>query len=163
ELGAEAFRHRLESRPPLALAFAREAKRHPFRLAVADSSGARLDCLQTLTRSYLLGKALQGSAAPGEAVGILLPPSAGAALANAGISLWGRLPVNLNYTASRDVVSACAFKAGVRCVISSRRFLEKLGWQPLEKTVYIEDLAASIPKTEALATALAFLLLPSAI
>ena len=35
---------------------------------------------------------------PGRSVGLLLPPSVPAALANLGLPLRGRVPVNLNYT-----------------------------------------------------------------
>jgi hypothetical protein len=46
-------------------------------------------------------------------VGLLLPPSVGGALTNYALMMLGRIPVNLNYTASSEVIASCA--SAVRC------------------------------------------------
>ena len=161
-LGAEAFTHRLADSPPLPLAFSRQAKCRPFALSMADSSGARLNAIQSLTGSYLLGKAVCGKVAEGdERIGVFLPPSVGGALVNAGLSLCGKVAINLNYTASKDVVDACIAKAGIRTVVSSRKFSDKLGWEPDGKKLYIEDLAPSVTALAKAVHAAIFLLMPS--
>ena len=160
ELGASAFARRLEQKPPLALAFYRQAKKHPLSFAIADSNGARLNYGQALVRAFLLGKAL-GARTSAENVGVFLPPSAGAALANLGLALMGRAAINLNYTASREIVSRCAFKAGVAEIVTSRQFIEKLGWRPEGNLLFLEDLAKAITKPQA-AKAAALLLGPPA-
>ncbi|MDE2491915.1 MAG: MFS transporter [Elusimicrobia bacterium] len=163
ELGAQAFRHRLAEAPPLPLAFARAAKRRPFGGGVADSSGVELNGLQTLVGAHLLGRALERLLPGEERVGVLLPPSVGGALANAGLALRGRVPINLNYTASKDVVDACLAKAEVRSVVTSRRVVEKLGWTPAGRTVFLEDVAPAIGAARKALTAAAFLLAPEAL
>ena len=161
-LGAEAFAHRLQDSPPLPLAFSRQAKAKPFSLSMADSSGARLNAIQALTGSYLLGRSISADASEGgENVGVFLPPSVGAALVNAGLLLHGKVAVNLNYTAGKDVVDACVNKAGIRAVVSSRKFAEKIGWEPDGKKIYVEDLVPSISGLSRAVHALIFLLLPS--
>ncbi|HVE14659.1 MAG TPA: AMP-binding protein, partial [Elusimicrobiota bacterium] len=97
----------------------------------------------------------------GERVGVLLPPCAAAALANVALTLEGRVPINLNYTASEELVAGCAEKAGARAVLTSRRFLEKLGWKEPPGAVFIEDAAAETSKTRAALAALSFWALPA--
>ncbi|MDX6770899.1 MAG: MFS transporter, partial [Elusimicrobiota bacterium] len=161
ELGAEAFKHRLEEVRPLPLEFARKAKSRPFAFSVGDSMGARLNGLSALTGAYLLGKSLDRLAGPAPRVGLFLPPGAGGALANIGLSLRGRVPVNLNYSASKEVVDACVAKAGIEVVVSSRRFEEKLGWGPSGRKLYLEDLAPAIGPVKKALTAAGLLVLPS--
>ncbi len=139
-LGAEAFTHRLKDSPPLPLAFSRQAKAKPWALCMADSSGARLNALQALTGSYLLGKRFAGKLAEGEEnIGVFLPPSVGGALTNVGLLLHGKVAINLNYTASKDVVDACVAKADIRTILTSKTFSDKLGWKPNGNVIFIED------------------------
>ena len=44
-------------------------------------------------------------------IGLLLPPSVGAALTNYALMLLGRIPVNLNYTSSNEIIASCAGSA----------------------------------------------------
>ncbi len=161
ELGAEAFGHRLAGSPPLAITFARQSKKRPFRGGISDSSGTTLNALSTLVGSHLLGKALDVACRGDERVAVLLPPSVPGALANLGLALRGRVPINLNYTASKDVVDACLTKAGVRTVVTSRRVVEKLGWEPDGRKIYLEDIAPTISPVRKALTAAAFFLTPS--
>jgi acyl-[acyl-carrier-protein]-phospholipid O-acyltransferase/long-chain-fatty-acid--[acyl-carrier-protein] ligase len=57
-----------------------------------------------------------------EMVGMLLPPSVGTALTNYALMLLGRIPVNLNYTSSSEVIASCAAQCSVDVVITSRSF-----------------------------------------
>lgn len=161
-LGAEAFSHRLQDSPPLPLAFSRQAKARPFALSMADSSGTRLSAIQSLTGSYLLGKAVSVNLAEGEEnTGIFLPPSVPGALVNVGLGLHGKVAINLNYTASKEVVDACVTKAGINTIVTSRKFSEKLGWEPNGKKIYVEDLAHALSPLSKTFHALIFILLPS--
>lgn len=163
ELGAEAFRHRLADSPPLPLVFARQAKRCLFKAGVSDSSGAKLNALSTLVGAHLLGRALDAATPGEERVAVFLPPSVPAALTNLGLSLRGKVPINLNYTASKDVVDACLAKAGVKTVVASRTVVDKLGWEPAGRKIYLEDLAPAITPAKKALTAAAFLLAPTAL
>jgi len=163
ELGAEAFGHRLADSPPLPLAFARQAKRCRFGAGVSDSTGTRLGGLSTLVGAHLLGGALEPMLEGQERVGVLLPPSVPGALANYGLSLRGKVPINLNYTASKDVVDACLAKADVATVVTSRKFVEKLGWEPGGRKIYLEDVAPAISPVKKALTFAAFLVAPCAV
>ena len=61
--------------------------------------------VQTLVLRRVLERAILAS--DEKNVAILLPPSLGAVLVNAALPLSGRVPVNLNYTASSDTVKSC--------------------------------------------------------
>src|SRR5262249_42551092 len=77
-------------------------------------------------------------------VGILLPPSVPGALVNFAALLQGKVPVNLNYTASNEVLASCARQCDLRTVITSRAFLDKVKLQAPGETVLLEDLAKRI-------------------
>jgi acyl-[acyl-carrier-protein]-phospholipid O-acyltransferase / long-chain-fatty-acid--[acyl-carrier-protein] ligase len=62
-------------------------------------------------------------------VGILLPPSVGGALVNLAALMLGKIPVNLNYTASNESSASVANQCEIKTVITSQAFLEKV---PLE-------------------------------
>lgn len=167
ELGANAFHYRLDERAQLPVSFMREAKRHPFRMAMIDSSGAKLSYAQAMVKARVVGGALaalddrRSSGKANGRVGLLLPPSVGGALANLGLSMMGRVPANLNYTSSPELVEACAEKAGLRTIVTSRRFIDKIGWEKSERMVFLEEVAAGIPKLPAALTAAAMWLLPA--
>jgi len=163
ELGAEAFGHRLADSPNLPISFVRSAKRHPFGGGLSDSSGAKLSGLTALVGAHLLGRALGATLQGEERVGVLIPPSVPGALANFGLSLEGKVSINLNYTASKEVVDACLKKAGVKTVVTSRRIVEKLGWEPEGRKIYLEDVAPTISGAAKALTAAAFLLTPVAL
>ncbi len=97
------------------------------RLKIADSLGTRLNGRQLLTRILAARLVLEKTLDPSEKrVGILLPPTAGAAIVNAALALMGRVAVNLNYTSSQSILETCIERAGIRHVISSPTFLSRI-------------------------------------
>ena len=59
-------------------------------------------------------------------VGIMLPPSAGAVVANLALTFDRRVVVNLNYTLTAELVNKCIKQAGIEHLITSRRFIDRL-------------------------------------
>ena len=55
-----------------------------------------------------------------------LPPSVGGVVANAALPLCGRIPVNLNYTVSSEVMNNCIAQCGIKHVLTSRQVMKKL-------------------------------------
>ncbi len=97
------------------------------RLKVADSLGTRLTGRQLLVRILAARLVLERTLGPDEKrVGVLLPPTAGAAIVNAALALMGRVAVNLNYTASQPILDICIERAGLDHVISSPMFLSRV-------------------------------------
>ena len=86
-------------------------------------------------------------------VGVLLPPSVGAVLANAALALCRRVTVNLNYTVTSDILNYCIRESGIRHVLTSRRFMEKMNFDVDAELVYLEDLKEKLRLTDKIAGA----------
>lgn len=101
---------------------------------------------QLLTRSLALGRMVEKIAAPGEAVGVLMPNVSNTVCLIFGMSAVGRVPAMLNYTAGTAGMQNACIAARVRTILTSRQFLDaaKLGPQvdALQgvEIVYLEDL-----------------------
>lgn len=97
------------------------------RLKMADSLGTKLTGRELLTRILVAKRVLDRALGADEKhVGIMLPPTAGAAIVNAALALSGRVAVNLNYTSSQSILDVCIDRAGLKHVISSPVFLARV-------------------------------------
>jgi acyl-[acyl-carrier-protein]-phospholipid O-acyltransferase / long-chain-fatty-acid--[acyl-carrier-protein] ligase len=141
ELGAEAYQFRKRYARPLHRSFVQTARRHPFRFAMADGRTPKLTFGGALTRTVFLARRLRPVWRDQRMVGILLPPSVPGALVNLAALLMGRIPVNLNYTASDEVLTSCAKQCELQTVITSKAFLERIHVTPPAQAVMLEDLA----------------------
>lgn len=94
-------------------------------------------------------------------VGIYLPPSIPGALVNLAALLMGKIPVNLNYTVSKETLASCAQQCDLKTIISARAFLEKVPVQPPIEPLLLEDVAKEPRSAERLSATLAALLLPT--
>lgn len=121
--------------------FLRNCRRVGGRLKVADSLGTEMTGTQLLQRTLVLRRLLLRHvlAADEQYVGLLLPPSAAAAVANAALPLAKRIAVNLNYTMSPELINYCISQCGIRHVLTSRRMMEKLKLDLNAEIVYLED------------------------
>jgi acyl-[acyl-carrier-protein]-phospholipid O-acyltransferase/long-chain-fatty-acid--[acyl-carrier-protein] ligase len=158
DLGAEAFERRKRHMRPLPRTFLYTARRHPFRFAMADGQTPKLTFFAVLGRTLFLARRLRKTWQGQEMVGILLPPSIPGALVNFAAMLMGKVPVNLNYTASHETLESCAKQCNLKTVITARAFLDRVHAQPPAETVFLEDLAQKPRFSERLGAALAFFL-----
>ncbi|QQR69996.1 MAG: acyl-[ACP]--phospholipid O-acyltransferase [Alphaproteobacteria bacterium] len=104
-----------------------------------------------LLGAMALGRRLQHESLRGEVVGVLLPNAVGTAVTVTALQAIGRVPAMLNVGAAAKIQVACCRTAGVRLVLTSRRFIEAAR---LDKSVealsaqcrliYIEDLVSQI-------------------
>ncbi|MGE3344984.1 MAG: AMP-binding protein [Vicinamibacterales bacterium] len=151
ELGATAMAHRRRADARLHHEFVDVARDHWRHLAVADSTGQRLTYGRLLAGALLLAKAIHARTPGQSTVGLLLPASVGGALTNIATLFAGRVPVNLNFTAGPDAVATAKSSAGIRTVITSRRFLDKAGLPATDDMVFLEDLRDSFSTLERVA------------
>jgi acyl-[acyl-carrier-protein]-phospholipid O-acyltransferase/long-chain-fatty-acid--[acyl-carrier-protein] ligase len=100
-----------------------QARRHWRRPAVGDTLGQRLTYGRLLTGAAALNARLAPLLAEDRRVGVLLPPSVAGALANVALTLQGRTVVNLNWTVAPDAFRSAVEQAGLRHIVTSRRFL----------------------------------------
>jgi acyl-[acyl-carrier-protein]-phospholipid O-acyltransferase/long-chain-fatty-acid--[acyl-carrier-protein] ligase len=137
ELAADAVPLRQTPADTLDQRFVRTARRHWNEFAMPDFTYGR-----ALTAALLLSRRL-----PAEpTIGILLPASVGGALANLAVTLAGRVPVNLNFTAGPEAMAHAISECGIRTVIATRKMPVQLpdGVNVLQ----IEDLGAKIGRFE---------------
>jgi 1-acyl-sn-glycerol-3-phosphate acyltransferase len=143
QLGAHAVNERTKRMKVLPRQFIRQCKRSKFRSKVADSTGADMTGGSLLLRSLILRRLLRRHTLadlPDEKyVGVLLPPVAPAIVTNAALALDGRIAVNLNYTVSSEVMNYCIHQCGIKHVLTSRKFMEKLDYELEAEVVYLED------------------------
>ncbi len=153
ELGAEANILRGAWRKKLHLAFIDEVKRHPFKLCMADSMGARFTYPKVFAAAVMLSKVLLPATRipreTNEMVGVLLPSSSMAAISNIAVSFAGKVPVNLNFTLSAEAFDSCIKQCRMRMIITSRAFLEKAGIAARPEMVFLEDVRPKISAIKA--------------
>src|SRR5215210_4248823 len=130
---------------------------------LSDSTGASLNGRQTLVRALVLRRLLRRAVAPDERnIGVLLPPTVAAAVTNLALALDRRVVVNLNYSLSQELIRFSLQEAGLRHVIASRAFLERM---PIDlgevDVILLEDLASQASAIDkGMAALLSFLPLP---
>lgn len=103
-----------------------------------------------------LGRLVARESRPGDKVGLLLPNLAPTLGLIFGLSAQGRTAAMLNYTAGVEGMQAAVTAAQVRCIVTSRAFVEqaKLGDKlpALQgvRLIYLEDLRATMRFTDTL-------------
>ncbi|MBK5274877.1 MAG: acyl-[ACP]--phospholipid O-acyltransferase [Desulfuromonadales bacterium] len=173
ELSCDYFDSRKERRRPLEQYFIQAARQNWGRQAIADTSGKSLTYGRTLAGAVALAGKLEKQIPPspplqsGEHnqmghVGILLPPSVGGVLTNLALMLMGKIPVNLNYTASEAGIHSAVQQCGITTIVTSQAFLEKVPGLPrLEGMVLLEEILPAISGTDRLLAMLKARLLPA--
>jgi acyl-[acyl-carrier-protein]-phospholipid O-acyltransferase/long-chain-fatty-acid--[acyl-carrier-protein] ligase len=128
----------------LPAAFVAAARAQPSRTAVCDSTKVSLTYGQALVRALVLGRVLARSWGPAEHVGLLVPPTVPAAIANIAVSLWDKIPVNLNYTTSQASIDSAVEQCGITHVVTSAKVLDKFKIVPRATLVLLEDIPAQV-------------------
>ncbi len=160
ELGADSIRERKHLQRPVHAEFVRQAARHPFRFCIADSRGAELTYGRALAGVVALSRVFGRRLAKERMVCVLLPPSVGGTLVNLGLLAAGKVPVNLNYTASTETVASCVRQCEIKTIISSPEVLKRVKLTlPFEVTA-IEELRRDVGRADKLVAMLAGFVLP---
>jgi len=117
---------------------------------------------RVVVAALVLGRMLARGTDRGEMVGLMVPNSVGAAIAFLALQAIGRVPAILNHTSGAEgVLSACRM-AGLRRVVTSRRFVELANLAELAERltaeleiIWIEDVRAKLGLTDKLYGAVA--------
>jgi len=140
ELSIQAFADRLPPDMTLASGFLEVVRSRSSKKLLGDSTGVSLTRRQALLRAAAIAEYWNERFEPGERVGLLFPSTVAGALMNISLTLSGRIPVNLNYTSSREAYENACAKAGIRTIITSKVFLEKVGRKAEPGMLFAEDL-----------------------
>ncbi len=160
ELGSEAFKYRLNKKESLPYRFYCQAVKRPFKKCMADSSGRALSYAKTFIGALALSRVINRKCRDDRMIGILLPNSVGTSLINVAISILGKCPVNLNFTASAESVSKSIQKCGIKHIYSSKKFVEKADIKIREEMIWVEDLIHEIRFFDRLFSLSCFIFLP---
>jgi len=164
ELHANAFDRRKAGMKTLDRAFVQTARRHPLRFMMADGKYPKVTFASALSKTMFVARRLRSQVGQQPMVGLLLPPSVGAALANYALQLLGRVPVNLNYTSSSEVIASCAAQCEIDVVITSKAFVERFPNLVIPgRTLFLEDALAAPRLSEKLASMVLAWLTPAAL
>ncbi len=154
ELASEANAHRQSAGDTLPRRLIQSARRNWSHFAMADATGRELTYGRMLTAGVLVADWAR-TRRDEQMIGVLLPPSAAGALANVGITLAGRVPVNLNFTAGPEAMTAARERCNIRTVVTSRVFLAKARIEAQDGMVFVEDILARTGKLAKLKALLA--------
>ncbi len=146
-LGTEAYLERKLHEPLLHRGFVRCARRWPLHMAMADQSVEKLPYWKALVGSIALARKLRDVLDDQPMVGVLLPPTVGAALTNIALTLMGKTVVNLNYTASDEALESAARRCNLTHVLTAHAFLNKVSCKVPGKSIYLEDVRKSMKKS----------------
>lgn len=101
-------------------------RRHGRGLRILqDAERASYSYRRLLLGACILGRALAARTSPGDTVGLLLPNAAATAIAFLALHAHARVPAPLNVTIGAEGLRTACRTAGIRLVISSRRFVER--------------------------------------
>lgn len=146
KLGVDAAFKRMSQELIPARVFMRKCRTARFQKMIADSTGQEMVGSKVLIATLCIKRALERHWLKSDEknIGILLPPSNGGLLANTALTVSGRVAVNLNYTLSDKDVRYCIEQAGIRHVITSRKFLEKKPIDFNAEVIFMEDLKEQV-------------------
>jgi acyl-[acyl-carrier-protein]-phospholipid O-acyltransferase / long-chain-fatty-acid--[acyl-carrier-protein] ligase len=134
--------------------FVRMAKKHSGKFAVIDkTTGKNISYSTALIGALILGSKLEKY--DKGFIGIMIPTSAGCALATVGALFSGRIPVMINYSTGAESNARFAQKkCKFTTIITSKALLEKIGCPVIDGMVLIEDIMESVTTAEKLKAAL---------
>jgi acyl-[acyl-carrier-protein]-phospholipid O-acyltransferase/long-chain-fatty-acid--[acyl-carrier-protein] ligase len=136
---------------PLFECFLDAVSAHGRRTPLMEDQGTATHSYGDILRmSLALSRLLRRQTADRENVGILLPNTVSAVATVMALSATRRIPCIFNYSAGPLAVESARVAAGVRTVITSRRFIEQAYLQPLLDAlpgctiIYLEDLRGQL-------------------
>jgi acyl-[acyl-carrier-protein]-phospholipid O-acyltransferase/long-chain-fatty-acid--[acyl-carrier-protein] ligase len=160
-LGCDLAMQRRPADESLARQFVRTAKHQWGSFSMADAITKPLTFGRVLVAALLLSRWARRRLADESNVGLLLPASVGGALANLGLTLAGKVPVNLNFTAGRESMATAIERCEITTILTSRLFLSKAGIEPLDGMVFLEDVMKELSSGAKLRMLLTAFLLPA--
>lgn len=124
----------------------RQVRRNFNAPCLYDKSGpnGRQTIGRALTAMLLIADKLKPLLEGEQMVGVWLPTSTASALVNGALGLLGRVSINLNYSAAETVNRACLDQTSVKVVISAKRFISRMPFDPgsNRKMILLDELLA---------------------
>ncbi|MCK4980190.1 MAG: AMP-binding protein, partial [Candidatus Delongbacteria bacterium] len=124
--------------------FVEIAKKNKKKTAVIDSAtGQTYTFGKLLIASFILSSIVKKN--KDEFVGIMLPKTAGGFITTLAVLFSGKIPVMINYsTGAERNINYAKKKGSFKEVVTSRKFIEKIGLKPMQGMVFLEDIISSV-------------------
>jgi acyl-[acyl-carrier-protein]-phospholipid O-acyltransferase/long-chain-fatty-acid--[acyl-carrier-protein] ligase len=167
-LSVYAWERYVDKLPSIIESWLEQSKALGNRLAIADSTGAKLSHHRLITAVMTLRTRFFNRLAGDARVGVCLPSSVGGVTVLLSLLSLGKTLVNLNYTASIPALQAAVEEAGIKHIITSRRFLENLAKKGFNidgifagvELIFLEEVRQTIQQKELLKNYLIVKFLP---
>ncbi len=120
DLGCEAYGERPQLKRHLGREIVRGLVRRPWHVPLVDRTSVRrpITGAQLVAAAAVLSRYVKRTVTE-KRVGIVLPPGAGATIANLAVLCAGKVPVNFNFTAGRSASESSMRMSEVKTVISA--------------------------------------------
>ena len=157
-LSVYAWERYVDKLPSIIESWLEQSKALGGRLAVADSTGVKLTHHRLITAVLTLRSRFFNLLAADVRVGVCLPSSVGGVTVLLTLLSLGKTLVNLNYTASVSALQAAVKEAGIKHIITSRRFLDNLAKKGFQiegifegvELIFLEEVRKTIQQKELL-------------
>ena len=160
ELSSQAFTYRQKCYQLLQASFLQNAKGRLLEPCISDTTGHRMTYYRTLVSALLIASRLKKVCLGEKMIGIFLPSSCGAVLANLGTLFAHKVPVNLNFTSGESSLRSAVEQCEMNSVITSRAFAEKFKPPIGPRVLFLEDLIEQLQMTERVLWAVFVLIAP---
>ena len=131
----------------LAWALVRGFKKHGTHNQLIDGKDGQVLRFDKLFAAAMALSRVLRAETKKERVGVILPPGAGALIANVAVLLAGKTPVNLNFTASRQSIESAIRQAEIDRFITADLLVRKMQvfpWPPLKQLILLERLMPTL-------------------
>ncbi|MSN96154.1 MFS transporter [Campylobacter sp. FMV-PI01] len=143
------------------------AKSNLFKTAMINFDSTKINNLKSITAVILFLTKFKKYFTDEKNVGVLLPSSIACSLINLTLLIKAKVPVNLNYTLSLNSLEKCIKNSGMKTILSSKKFVEKLekrgikfSDEILSKVIYLEEFSTNFSKFDKIKSLLQALVLP---
>lgn len=127
DVGEQAFQERPMLKRHLGREIVRTLAKRPRHVELVDRTAERrpVTAAQLLAVAAALSRHLRKTV-PEQRIGIVLPPGAGAHIANLAVACAGKVPVNLNFTAGKTAIEASLKLGEIETVITADAMRAKI-------------------------------------
>jgi len=157
---AEGFSPRRFRDSVLQYGFIRFARRYPWRPCYADQLSGQISYFKALVGVIVLARKLKPLCGSRKTIGVLMPSTVAGALANIALQVMGKIPVNLNYTASSEIIADCAQRCDITHTVTAKAFLSRVPVTPPGVPVYLDDIKDTVTASDRIIAMLLALLMP---
>ncbi|MEM9411650.1 MAG: AMP-binding protein, partial [Planctomycetota bacterium] len=164
-LATDSVKHRVGTFQSAPTQLIKNCKLRKFSMKIGDSTGQSETGGSLLTKALVLRGLIKKHVLASDEtnVGVLIPPSNGGVIVNLALALDRRVAVNLNYSLSEELINQCIKLAGIKHVLTSRKVIDKFGFNLDAEMIYLEDFKEKISSFDKAKAAIQSYALPARI